>query len=119
MEINNLSITLEQSAKMGGLLSPSPFSIGTDLVIGSTEYKVCRLELVNIQYFPKSGRVTISGKSGTRHIDTNQNPWLQKVGFLDRAHMIKLFFSSGVTPSLRMSTEAYLNSFSFAFRIVA
>lgn len=119
MEINNLSITLEQSDKMGGLLSPSPFSIGADLVIGSTEYKVCRIEVVNITYFPKSSRVTISGRSGTRHIDTNVNPWLHKVGFLDRAHLIKLFFSSGVTPSLRMSTEAYLNSFYFNFRIVA
>lgn len=119
MEINNLSISLEQSAKMGGLLYPYQFSIGAGLVIGSTEYKVCRIEVVNIQYFPKSGRVTISGKSGTRHIDTNMNPWLNKVGFSDRAQLIKMYFSSGVAPSFRMSTKAYLNSFSFDFRIVA
>ena len=118
MEINNLSINITQAADMCGLLSPSPFSIGAAVVIGCAHYEVYRVERVNILYFPSSGRVTISGKSGTRHIDSNVNPWLPKVGFADRQALIRQFFSSGVVPSFRMSCVAYLHSFSFDFRIV-
>ena len=118
MEINNLTINIEQAAKMGGLLSESPFSIGAYIVVGCTNYSVHRVERVNVSYFPTSGRVTISGKSGTRHIDTNINPWLPKVGFADRNALIRHFFASGMAPAVRMSCEAYLNSFSFDFRIV-
>lgn len=118
MEINNLTINIEQAAKLGGLLSPSPFSMGAAVVVGCTNYEVHRVERVNILYFPSSGRVTISGKSGTRNIDSNINPWLPKVGFADRQALIRQFFSSGMEPAFRMSCEAYLHSFSFEFRIV-
>jgi hypothetical protein len=118
MHIDNLSINIAQSAKLGGLLSPSPFSIGALVVVGATEYRVCRVERVQVLYFPTSGRVTISGKSGTRHIDSNSYPWLEKVGFADRKALIKQFFSTGVQPSFRMEIDAYLHSFTFDFRIV-
>lgn len=116
-QINNLSINISQSANMRGVMTSSALNMGSTVVVGSSQYQVHRIESVKILYFPASGRVTLQGATGTRHIDQNKSTFLTYIGYMDRQALINEYFSQGVPICIRMETTVYLNVFDIDFRL--
>lgn len=114
---HNLSISSTQSTNMLGVLTTEPIAIGTKVYIGPSPYYVVRVEIMKLSYFPASGRLTMRGNTCSRHFDTNNSTFLERLGYRSRQDLINQLFSTGVPISLHMERTAYLHAFHDDFRL--